>query len=334
MESPAPPSTFITHPLPPFQGGTRTFHWGFYLFIFTFCALFLFFHFWMGGLHRIHFIYACLLTTLVLIHYQTRLYFIVAAPIFIHNILYDSFRYIPFDWFLPIRIAEPYQLDQWLFGVKWGDQVLLFHEYLQQFSNGFLYVFSGLLYHVHEAMIFIFIFLLWKIRSLDLAFRFSITFLFMNLLAFATYLFYPASAPWYVEQYGFLQPDGPVFGSAAGLAKFDQLLSIQVSQNLYQLNPVVFGAIPSMHAGFAALIWLFANQVGPILRWFFALYFFGMCFAALYLGHHYLIDLVIGVLYALIAYFIVEKTQRERVQRLLYYLEKVVAGPKKTATVE
>ena len=322
------PSAAVAERLPAFEGKV-SFHWGFYFFIFSFCALFLCFHFWMGGLHPIHFIYACLLLALVLAHYQTRLYFIVAAPIFIHNILYDSFRYIPFHWLLPIHIAEPYHLDQRLFGVRVGDKVLLFHQFLQQYYNQFLYVFAGLFYHIHEAMVFVFIFLLWKIRSLDLAFRFSMAFLVMNLLSIATYFFYPASAPWYVDQHGFIQPLAPIFGSAAGLANFDRILSIHFSEGLYQLNPVVFGAIPSMHAGFAALIWLYANQVGPILRWFFAFYFFGMCFSALYLGHHYMVDLVIGVLYALVAYLIIEKTQKARVQGLFYRLENLVANPKK-----
>jgi inositol phosphorylceramide synthase catalytic subunit len=329
MELYSPKSSTLAERLPPFEGQRFPFHRGFYLFIFGFCTVFIFFHYWMGGLHPIHLIYTCLLLALVLIHYQTRLFFIAAIPIFIHNILYDSFRYIPFHWLLPIHIAEPYQLDQWLFGVPVGDKVLLFHQFLQQYYNGFLYVMAGLFYHIHEAMVFVFIFLLWKVKSLDLAFRFSITFLVMNLLSFATYLFYPAAAPWYVEQHGFIQPLAPIFGSAAGLTKFDHLLSIHFSEGLYQLNPVVFGAIPSMHAGFAALIWLFANQVGPILRWFFACYFFGMCFSALYLGHHYMVDLVIGVLYALIAYFIMEKIQRGRVQRLLYQLEGWVSGSRK-----
>ena len=282
---------------------------------------FLLFHFWMGGLHRVHFYYVGFGLVLLLFHEKTRMFLILALPVFLHNILYDMFRYVPFQWFLPIRIQEPYLWDQWLFGITQGDQVILFHQYLQQFSHTALDILSGLLYHIHGAVVFILVFLLWRLKSKNLAFRFAVAFLFMNLMSFATYLLFPAAAPWYVEAFGFAQPGGPVIGSAAGLAKFDQLFSLHFSENMYSLNPVVFGAVPSMHAGFTMLCWLFARKINKYWSLLFAAYTLAMCYSAMYLGHHYLIDVVWGITYALVAYVFIEKWQSSRVDQGFSYLE-------------
>jgi hypothetical protein len=271
-----------------------------------FAVFFCLFHYWMGGFNAAHVLYMALWVLLYLLMPKTRIFFILILPIFLHNILYDAFRYIPFSWLQPIHVQEPYALDARLFGIKAQGHFYLFHEYLLQWAHPALDFFAGIVYHLLDPMVFILVLLLWWLGGRDLAARYSSAFLLMNLFAFATYLFYPAAAPWYVEKYGFVPPVAPVLGDAAGLSQFDKLIGADLSQDFYGLCPVVFGAIPSMHAGFTMLGWLYARKLGKAWTLGYGFFALGMWWAALYLQHHYLIDVLLGILYAVVAYALIE----------------------------
>jgi len=110
----------------------------------------------------------------------------------------------------------------------------------------------------------------------------------------------PTAPPWYIEQYGFKEPSYSIRGEAAGLVYADQLLGIKFFQKLYGSSPVVFGSWPSLHAAWPVLIAYF----GPIetvfgkLLW---VYVAWVWWAALYLQHHFLIDLIGGAAYVYLA---------------------------------
>lgn len=280
------------------------------------CALFCFFHYLAGGLHFIHFFYAAIYLALFFLHPATRVFCVIAIPFIVHNTVYDSFRYIPFDWLRPIHVGELYNLDKLLFSVTAGGKVVLFHEYLLRLSNQYLDLGLGLLYHTHNLCVVALLVILWRFKSIDLAQRFAAAFLLMNIFAFATYFFYPAAAPWYVAQHGMTAPLSPVFGNAAGLAHLDQMLGIHFSTKVYSLNPVVFGAVPSMHAGFTMLASLYAFHVNKKVGALFSAYALLIWFGALYLQHHYLVDVILGVVYAVAAYFLVEKFLVNAVRRV------------------
>lgn len=285
------------------------------LIIITSLVFYCWFNYWMGELRVDYFIFSIGVLAVYYFHPQTRIYFLLALPIFLKLMIYDSLRYVPFEWLTPIRVEEPYVLDKMLFGIEVNGTVVLFHEYFLRFAHPILDVVVSGFYLLHEPMMFIYLFLFWKLKSVGYAGRFSVAFVLMNLISFATYMLYPAAAPWYVEQYGFAQPLGPVFGDAAGMGNMDALLGVSYTTNLYARLPVVFGAIPSMHIGFVIMGWFYSLRVNRKLAWVAGIYTFIIGFGALYLQHHYLIDLVIGVLYALLAYFIVEKGFRNQVER-------------------
>jgi hypothetical protein len=78
-------------------------------------------------------------------------------------------------------------------------------------------------------------------------------------------------------------------------------------------NPVA--AVPSLHAAFPILLVLFFWRRAPKLRWALTLYAVAMFFAVLYLGEHYVIDIVLGVLYAATCFFLSNWIRRVRSQR-------------------
>lgn len=59
---------------------------------------------------------------------------------------------------------------------------------------------------------------------------------------------------------------------------------------------MVFGAMPSLHAGCATIEALFLAHVFPRLRWVFYGYIAWIWWATLYLQHHYAVDLIAGSL--------------------------------------
>jgi membrane-associated phospholipid phosphatase len=124
--------------------------------------------------------------------------------------------------------------------------------------------------------------------------------LLLNLMAYATYLIYPAAPPWYVAHYGL----GPAIVTAmpepgAGV-RFDHLLGVHAFANVYGRNANVFGAIPSLHVGQTFLAALFAWRFRS-LRVLTTGFWLLVTFSSVYLNHHYLVDGILGILFALVS---------------------------------
>ena len=136
--------------------------------------------------------------------------------------------------------------------------------------------------------------------------RFSYAFVFANFIGFIIYYIYPAAPPWYVDQYGFdFHINTPA--STAGLARFDTYFGINLFQSLYSKNANIFAAIPSLHAAYPIIVLYFGLKLR--MGWINILFFVflaGIWFAAVYSGHHYVIDLLIGAACAIISLILFE----------------------------
>ena len=86
------------------------------------------------------------------------------------------------------------------------------------------------------------------------------------------------------------------------LIRVDEIMNMPLFQSMYGQNPVVFGSFPSLHGAWPFLICLYtpAHLLGN-LKWFYVLWIW---LAALYLKHHFLVDLVGGAFYTLVVYYI------------------------------
>lgn len=116
----------------------------------------------------------------------------------------------------------------------------------------------------------------------------------MSYAAFVSYLLYPAAPPWLASQNGYLSL--PIqFVTFTDQSWFSKLLHISP-------NPVA--AMPSLHAGYSLYIALFAVYVfraRAIWVWVFPI---AMCFATVLLAQHYMVDLLVGWLYAVVFFFL------------------------------
>jgi membrane-associated phospholipid phosphatase len=74
--------------------------------------------------------------------------------------------------------------------------------------------------------------------------------------------------------------------------------------------------MPSLHTAFATIIALFvAQQIHSRWRWLLVLYPIAMGCSLVYLGEHYVIDLLAGVGYALAVHVLVSRWERRRRSR-------------------
>jgi inositol phosphorylceramide synthase catalytic subunit len=117
---------------------------------------------------------------------------------------------------------------------------------------------------------------------------------FMNTTAVMTQLLFPCSPPWYENLYGLAPANYSIPGSPAGLAAIDRLFGMDLYTSTFTASPMVFGAFPSLHAGWSTLVALFLSHVFPKLRPFFVFYVLWLWWATMYLSHHYAVDLVGG----------------------------------------
>jgi membrane-associated phospholipid phosphatase len=143
----------------------------------------------------------------------------------------------------------------------------------------------------------IFAFILWK-KSPKNYWKYTVAFGVCTYTALITYLFYPVAPPWYHLPNVIRILTGSV----------DVNLGIPVYKTLFDfLSPNLFAAFPSMHSALPWLVFLFAFKIWkwkalPVLA-----LPVGTWFSAVYLGEHYVVDVLGGIVYAMVAFVAVEK---------------------------
>ena len=87
------------------------------------------------------------------------------------------------------------------------------------------------------------------------------------------------------------------------------MLGIHVFEGIYGRNANVFAAVPSLHAAYmvVALAYALMRHCRKWLVAVFAVIMVGIWWTAVYSGHHYLIDVLLGISCALLGIFLFEK---------------------------
>lgn len=119
---------------------------------------------------------------------------------------------------------------------------------------------------------------------------------YMNMTAVIIQLLFPCSPPWYENTYGLAPANYSIAGDAAGLKAIDKLFGVDLYTSGFHASPMVFGAFPSLHSGWATLETLFMGHVFPKLFPFYVFYTMWLWWSTMYFSHHYAVDLVAGSL--------------------------------------
>jgi membrane-associated phospholipid phosphatase len=171
------------------------------------------------------------------------------------------------------------QLQHWLWHgtLQWYDQVLL--DVMK----------------IHSVVPAALAFVLWLNRR-ALFYRFAATMISLSFSAAVIFWIFPAAPPWDAGLLGFLHVTKITHGASVALP------------TQYTLNHFIDGnpnaAVPSLHAGYAFLVFLFVVTLAWRTRWRWlalgagVLYPALQSFAVVYTGNHYVVDLLLGYLFA------------------------------------
>jgi inositol phosphorylceramide synthase catalytic subunit len=250
----------------------------------------------LGGLRPDH-VFIGLLGLLDLYNEKTRLFLAQFFPFIVTGAVFDSMRY--FYW--PaiegrVQVAGPYLFEREWFGI--GGRTP--NEWLDAHHVAGLDLACGFAYLVYVGEYLAVAFLLFFRRRFHALRTFALCFLVVNLLGFATYFLYPVAPPWYVAQYGFGPARMDIYPAAAAASRFDLLLGTHFFDQMYGRGVDVYGAFPSLHVAYPLIaVWMVFRLRD--LRWLrvpAVLFFLLMCLSAVYLQHHYVIDVLLGIGYA------------------------------------
>jgi PAP2 superfamily len=177
-------------------------------------------------------------------------------------------------------------------------------EHLYGGGTGPLELFSLLMYTSHFLAPLILAFLIWAVWErrgfADLLFGI----LAVSILGDITFVLAPTAPPWLAAQHGLIEPVQPILTNALYDVHLDVLAAHKGDSSKYN----VVAAIPSLHAAWPIICllvirkhrlpgWLFASQMALTL---------GVFFAIVYTGEHYLIDAIVGAVYAFAAWWLLQ----------------------------
>ena len=124
-------------------------------------------------------------------------------------------------------------------------------------------------------------------------------------MAFTTFALFPAAPPWLASREGELEWTTRLIGPISGHIPFFSFSFEGLWERGSEYsNPVA--AVPSLHAAYTLLVTLFLWRVAP--RWgrvLLALYPPAMAFALVYTAEHYVVDILLGWAYTLVAVWVV-----------------------------
>ena len=213
-------------------------------------------------------------------------------PFILFGLLYDSMRYYPNYLFGTIDIRGIYETEREWFGIGG----LTPNEWWAVHAVPVLDFLAGCFYLMWVPLPVAFGIWLFCTGRRQLCFRYACAFLFINIIGFIGYYLHPAAPPWYVAKFGF-EPLFDTGGDVAGLGRFDQLIGLPIFQSIYVNNSNVFAAVPSLHAAYCPIATYYALKAGD--RWWallLAVFSIGIWWTAVYSGHHYTIDVLLGIL--------------------------------------
>lgn len=260
--------------------------------------------FWavQGKLRWEHLALALLATALAYGSEWTRRLYLGILPIGLVGVLFDAMRTIKNVGLSQdnVHVCDVRAIDQRYFGLDLNGVRTTWHDYFQQHHTLLLDLYCAIPYALFLGAVIVYSVYLFR-RDYSSLQRFTWSFLALNVAAFITYHVYPAAPPWYFHKYGCVVDLATHASEGPGLARVDAWLGIPYFAEMYGRSSDVFGAVPSLHVGYPLMLLIdgFRRHRWPgraLLVWF----YLSMCFAAVYLDHHWVFDVALGSLYAIV----------------------------------
>ncbi len=210
-----------------------------------------------------------------------------------------------------IHVVELIAIDKFLFLGHLPTEVL--QDWLHPATGtDYVAIAATVLYLLHFPLPIAVGFFLW-LRRRRAYYDFVAAIILLSMVAFVTYLLLPVGPPWYAAQQGLLPgPNGQPAITYLKPGAFDEVArffgfqgNYLYSYAMYDINPNDVAAFPSLHAAYPTLAFLFARRAFGRIGWLMLAYAAAVWFAVIYLGDHYLTDVLGGIAYAVVAYWAV-----------------------------
>ncbi|HEY2887875.1 MAG TPA: phosphatase PAP2 family protein [Candidatus Limnocylindrales bacterium] len=226
---------------------------------------------------------------------------------------YELMRGYADDFGASIHVADFVAIDRFLGFGTLPTQILqdAFHPAT---GTDWLAIVSTIFYFLHFPLPLAVGFFLW-LRRRRVYYDFVAAIILLSMAAFVTYLIVPVGPPWYAADHGLLNgPNGQPAILYLKSTAFDQIAQFfgfqgnyLYSYAMYDINPNDVAAFPSLHAAYPTLAFLFTRRAFGRVGYVMIGYAACVWFAVIYLGDHYLIDVLAGILYAVVAYLAVTR---------------------------
>jgi inositol phosphorylceramide synthase catalytic subunit len=233
---------------------------------------------------------------------RTKKLLLGAYPIGLVGVLYDSMKAVKNVGVSPERVhlcdLRMHELAS--FGVSMNGERVTYHDWFQAHPSPLLDAICAIPYGTFAFVCFGCAVWLY-FRDYASMRRFTWCFLALNVAGFVTYHVYPAAPPWYYHAHGCAVDMLAHASEGPNLARVDAWLGVRYFAGMYGRSSDVFGAMPSLHVAYALIVflegWATFNKAwrGASLA------FFGlMCFSAVYLDHHWVLDVLAGIAYCIV----------------------------------
>lgn len=242
---------------------------------------------------------------------RTRLFLRDWLPFVVIFLAYELMRGIADDAGFPVHLEDMVAIERTLFGgtlpTAWLQDLMA-----PATGVGVAAIAATVIYMMHFALPVVTGLLLW-VRDRALYHDYLIAFILLSFAGFVTFLFLPAAPPWMAAERGIL--DGPTGEPIIRYLKPDAFAALAeffgypngtelTSYIFYGVNPNGVAAFPSLHAGYPFLSFLVLRNAFGRIGWLAFVYTLAVWWAIVFLGDHYVIDVIGGVVYAWGAYLV------------------------------
>jgi PAP2 superfamily len=242
---------------------------------------------------------------------RTRIFLRDWIPFVVIFLAYELMRGIADDAGFAVHVADVRDLELALFGGTLPTAWL--QDRLAPASGvGPAAIVATVLYMLHFALPVATGFLLWVWRR-PLYHEYLVAFVFLSFSGFVTYLLLPVAPPWLAAEWGYLDGAGgePIvrYLKPDAFAVIAEFLGYPNGRELssyvfYGVNPNGVAAMPSLHAGYPFLSFLFLRRAFGGWGWLALAYAVAVWWAIVFTGDHYVVDVLAGIGYATLAYLV------------------------------